>query len=448
MDDVEIHADYTFAWRWLLPAAPNVVCTGDEAVDRLLLASVRGQGDEAGVVALIDADACLRAGTVGELNVVMSSYSIAIYGSPKAVERLSRAIGLSRTFGMKNAHVSDYGLLPPSAPRVVVPLSNRASALQGLSLHNPGSRHGQWAVWVLRRLTAWGFLAPLKGKMLRIASSAPVQPWVLRNSSFNVLPGDDYALYLGAKGSNRKTVALPVNPQQAPERVIKTAEQSIPRIKLANEAIMLKRLAETPLAIHVPALYSFHENDSATIIVQEYRSVEPIKALQKQQAAIEFLNLMHSTGTTWVSLGDMIADEAPERTVHIKERRDTLRFLKRHVTGLPVPIGLVHGDFAPWNCGLAAGRLLVYDWEEGDLKGLLLDDAFSYAVLPLILVHHIKDTHLLAQRAIDLAKSLRVARTLDPRVIRACLVYWSLRRPAYFFPEIFTQIAVEVSDGL
>jgi hypothetical protein len=42
--------------------------------------------------------------------------------------------------------------------------------------------------------------------------------------------------------------------------------------------------------------------------------------------------------------------------------------------------GLIHGDFAPWNCRLANGQLFVFDWESAASNAPLLWDVFHFRV--------------------------------------------------------------------
>jgi hypothetical protein len=57
-----------------------------------------------------------------------------------------------------------------------------------------------------------------------------------------------------------------------------------------------------------------------------------------------------------------------------------------------VPVGLVHGDFAPWNV-LEAGRSLgVVDWEEARFDGLPFWDLWHYAVQTAALTRRSRST--------------------------------------------------------
>ena len=433
--------DYRFAWRWVLPGPPSLVMTGDKAADTFLREGIPAQPGAPKVV-VINADAWAGAAEAFDASALSDVDCFAVFGSWPSVRKLSRALGRAQ------ADVRDYGLLPPRAPRVVVPLSSRKSAIQGLSLHNPGSRHARWALWVLRRLAAWGVVAPLRQQMVRLISHDPLRPWVLAGLDASTFGGDDFALYLGAKGSNRKTVALPTGGSRRPERIIKTAEHALARKKLANEALMLRRLAGTTVSDHIPALVSFHETESVSVLVQEYRVVTPSNQADQQDAAARFLDLMYLAQQGWGPL-DTLMQRADHSLVGSDPCRvEILDVLRQKVGGLSVPIGLVHGDFAPWNCGFAAGQLVVYDWEEGQVDGLPLEDAFTYVVFPLLLVHHISDSRRLAAEAITFARRAHAGRNLEVRAIQACLVFWSLRRAGDFFPAVFTRMASEVINDL
>lgn len=433
--------DYRFGWRWLMPGRPVHVMTGDEASDAFVRECIPAHAGICGLL-VIDADAWMH-GKVAHPPVEPSKVTgYALVGSEHAVRKLTRS--LKRV----ESEMRDYGLLPPASPRVVVPLSSRTATIQGLSLHNPGSFSARVATRLLRSLAKVGIAMPLRRRMLRLIVAEPPLPWMLSGTDTSVWGAEDFALYLGARGPNRKTVCLPISDREGLRHIIKTAEWPLSKRKLANEALMLRHLATSEVAGHIPSLVSFRESDSASVLVQEFRAVSPCGLKKKRDAAAGFLSSLYRERSRRVSIELAIEAVGLKASFHDSERLELLAALRHKSRGLMVPSGLVHGDFAPWNCGVSDGKLVVYDWEEGELDGLPLDDAFSYSVFPNLLVQRISDTGKLAADAIAFAREVHAGNAPDPRLIRVCLALWSIGRPADFFPGLFNRMAREIIDGL
>ena len=66
-------------------------------------------------------------------------------------------------------------------------------------------------------------------------------------------------------------------------------------------------------------------------------------------------------GAEWQALGD-----------------EALRRASASLSGSPVPCGIMHGDFAPWNTQCGSDRLFVYDWESAEWDAPLGWDIFHF----------------------------------------------------------------------
>lgn len=186
--------------------------------------------------------------------------------------------------------------------RTWIDVTSAASRREGALLYRPGR-------WYLR------FVPHLLGALA-------VFPWPGRTRFSDILPGvglTDAAfatIYVG-NGSPRSKFTLKVRRRDGTEEIVKAARTQGGREAIKHEADVLKRL--DGMDGRAPVFLGMERQGDWLIARQ---SVLPTgrSPLRLQAEHVAFL------------------DE-----------------LKRR--------GLSHGDFAPWNCAIVKGRLVVWDWE-------------------------------------------------------------------------------------
>lgn len=448
MSDSSASLDYFFGWRWLLPTtkpgSPGVVIADKRSSEFLLAAlSLRppASGDEAPLLVVIDADLVLANPEVFNPKVMSGADTIVAYGTDSAVTRVAKYL----TPDQHETRI--YGLIPPSSPRVVVPLGDQSSTLFGLGLHRPGRSLAKLAVMGLKVLARLGFVWPLRRSRLLIASGRSARPALLETNKAITVDGQDFALYLGVAGSARKTIALPVG-KTVPQWIIKSAELPAARSKLANEARMLGELANTALAECVPSLHSFHSSASASVLVQQYFRASTKNGSNLDAAVREFLTNAAGIGTSQIPIKDFIASQIslPTEKAEISEDRIAkaavlLSKCAVKFSEILIPIGFTHGDFAPWNCLLEKTGLRVFDWEDGSSEGLFIGDAFNYVVMQRLLLRQDRNAVRIANEAVGFAKSIYGSQDIGVEQVEACFVIWCLSRIDYPFGEIYPEMA-------
>lgn len=449
MSDSSFLLDYKLGWRWLLPkikaGSPCTVIADDASSEFLLTAfALRPQisKNEKPQLVVIDADFANKNRMNFYPEAVTGADTIAIYGTSRAVSHVAKHMRLD------HSKFRDYGLIPPSSPRIVIPLGNQFSTLSGLGLHRPGRMVARLAVMTLKVLARFGFVWPLKRARLIIRVRDSARPALLENVNGIAVEGHDFALYLGVAGQVRKTVSLPVG-DFPPEWIVKSAELPAAREKLANEARILKYLQKSALSPHIPKLIDYQAGNTSSILVQQYLQKKLPVASNHDRALTSFLEsaaqlLNEKNVTLGAYIDEYISPTEENNCLLSNEQRSSLTRitaeLRNRFSNLAIPLGLVHGDFAPWNYGKIGETLVVYDWEDARLDGIAMSDAFSNSVLPDILVHGIRDPGRIASRALDFSYQVYRGRHA-PDHFRVFFALWSLSHLNGDFVDLYLDMA-------
>lgn len=205
--------------------------------------------------------------------------------------------------------------------RVLIDCSTRESRRDGVMMYRPGRT---WLRWI-PKLIAWFDWLPWKGKILSGADANTYSCLCVLNELQKQLGSFAYVtIYLG-NGSVRSKFCVKVKLKNQNDHdkeclILKLSNTEGGKAAIRQECKALELLGNTDLRNQVPLLMGSGD-----------------------------LN-----GWLWSAQSCLPRGESPNRLV--KEHFDFLESLKK--------VGLCHGDFAPWNCSIVAGKLYVYDWEE------------------------------------------------------------------------------------
>lgn len=439
--------DFKFGWRWLLPiqGCRTVALLGfdDDEVKfwQQAMPMCRFSNEPRAADAyIIDADR-VDDGTGGTSRVLKEAGMLCLVGRRRPVRKWQALLS-----GRAN-RLREYGLLPASNPRVVIPLQSSRDTSYALALHRPGRGVARLGVKLAGILARLGNTALLRGRSLIIATADPdAVPYGAVHAEIEARLKDspgDYALYLGVMGPNRKTVALPLG-EGEPRAIIKSATSPRARESLTNEAAVLECLKGTAVERYVPRLLGSADNHSGFSLLQEYRSRRPAGTRELETAVIDFLGLLSSINRRSRPLSTLLEALACEGigpgTVRGPAELEDIwaRLQALAGTGMLVWEHRAHGDFAPWNCFFTDQGFFVFDWEEGRECDLAFSDMFYFIVAPQLYLKRAPD----AQKTLDGIGRMadRVAEKagfgeIDIWVYLAC---WLLRRLETdpFYPEM------------
>lgn len=381
--------DYRFAWRWLLPSASGcgrlvgfderAACFWQESLPDVDWS----QPEQLPNLLLVEAGAGLNPAA---LTPGLAHTDVVAVVAPGAL-----ADRWCRHLEAELPYMREYGLLPASRPRMVVPLSSLQHAMMALSLHRPGRLLARMGVWVANLLARVGNYRALRRQVLLIATrNNAANPHGAQLAEVNEHLADrvdDFALYLGTLDDNRKTVVLPLGPGE-PQTLLKVAASLRAREAVRNEATALRAMAHTSLAKQVPTVDALVEAPEALTLYQSYRARVWCPPSRLESAAVRFLRQLVDLEARQVPLAEVLsslpAQVNAELSIPAQHAWVSLRtrLLAQAERGLHVHRHRGHGDFAPWNCAWTKQGFFVFDWEESHPQTLALGDAFYYSIAP------------------------------------------------------------------
>lgn len=404
--------DYKYAWRWLLPShlSDKLSFSGISANDRGWMLSegaigldADGEASPDGV--LINADRCADFGYEGKAKWLCA------WGRGRHVDLVRHRLG-------DFDYAREFALIPPSSPRVCVPLSSFRSIRMGLSLHRPGRLFARAAVILAIVAAAIGFRFHLRRNVLLVAGVSDRSTPSGLTGGADFLNGTyfncDFVVYFGHQSPERKTVVVPYA-FDGPEAVIKSASSDGSRGPLSNEAAALRELEETIVFDRVPKLISFSNGSRGLSLVQEYRKREVFRFYSVNRAVIEFLTDLGRVDRRKVSFFSLVSGQViASHEAYVSEEWLSNYVLDRWGADFSVYMSRTHGDFAVWNFVKTRKGIFVYDWERSCPSGLSGSDAFYYVVSPFLHVRKNPDPEIVLSRLI------RFSRRLYPRLGIPC----------------------------
>jgi hypothetical protein len=265
--------------------------------------------------------------------------------------------------------------------RWFVPLDTPAISSAALSLYTP---------------TRWS--AKVKRGVARLAMHARLPVWYRDHiwiaqrecppieSAVNPLfPGHDvrWALSSGAPegARNRKASALIISRRGEMLAFVKLARSEIARRILMRETHMLEQLGKvSAVAESTPRLLFSGEIGQTLALAQKPLTGAPAPAELSPSHRAFLKSLQTPVMITAADVPMAIGLQARLRGLPTL-RPDLVDICDRVMEELAtfeVPITIVHGDFAPWNLRIENGKVLAFDWEYGEMRGLPLIDEIHY----------------------------------------------------------------------
>ncbi len=439
--------DREFGWRWLLGRSPGdpIALFGFECGDFGRLFDEegtvwRGRPCAIGTSVLVNADSTVSdRAEVREM--IRDGASVAVIGRASNVRRWRARL-------LRFDEFREYGLLPGSSPRVIVPLGHARWIRHALALHRPGRALARAGVRLAGALSRVGLARMLFRSRLYVARHT-TQPDASEAGGVADAQGitdahpHDFALYLGTADENRKTVVLPLG-SGVPRAIIKIGRTTVARESLLREARNLQALEETSLADRVPRLIDLRENGHQVALRMEYRPRRAARTRLVAMGAEAFLAELGALGrgearlSKWLERDDLAAALQSAGALGSVLERAASR-------GAMLQLQRIHGDFTPWNCSWTDAGFFVFDWEEGRPGQLACSDAFSYVIAPALLIERRADPVRVVTNALELAG--RVARriALTPSDLPIHLAAWLLARSAKQYEPRLVALLAEVA---
>jgi hypothetical protein len=267
--------------------------------------------------------------------------------------------------------------------RWFVPLDSGAMAAAGFSLYTPARRSAHWKKRLVR--LAARLRVPMWYRDTVVIASR--QPPPLEAKLAEIFPNEliRVALSSGAPepAINRKASTVVLGPGGRVMGFVKVSGTDLSRRILEHEATILPALADrATVAAFVPKLLFAGEVDERYVTVQSPLPGNAAAA-RLTPAHRQFLSQLRSAQIKPASATQMVA-ALPAKIAALSPARPelaaSLEAVMPTLHALQVPSTIVHGDFAPWNLHVHAGRIAAFDWEYGQLDGLPLVDETHYVI--------------------------------------------------------------------
>ena len=183
-------------------------------------------------------------------------------------------------------------------------------------------------------------------------------------------------IYVGTPGPQQKAVVVLVDSDSGePLGVMKVALEEDARASLLREARTLQLLARAGVQ-NVPVLLASEEAGR-----RAWQTAVPGKLTSRKltELHVDWLLQLPRTGkatTLGIQKQMLCRLVADQRSAVSAQHLRVVSTAIQHIDGQsPIPLVLVHGDFAPWNLKqLANCELAAIDWEDTDFEGLPLWD--------------------------------------------------------------------------
>jgi Phosphotransferase enzyme family len=257
-------------------------------------------------------------------------------------------------------------------PRWVLPLAGRRVLRSAMAVYTPVTLRGLAAWHGARAVVSCGFGQLLPGQ--RLSARPPLLDSV---SQLIGIEGGHVAAASSFDGE--RGVLCVIDDSGRIRAFVKLAWSDQHAESLRRERDTLERLRGMSMMVRLPrVIFSGELEDVATLVITPVLGRPRLRpgglSVQLVQASATIFR--DHAGRRPLAAGLPIDAEDPEWNRLLGETRAAIEpWAERSV-----PVGLVHGDFAPWNL-LEAGRSIgVVDWEEARFDGLPFWDLWHYAV--------------------------------------------------------------------
>ena len=274
----------------------------------------------------------------------------------------------------------------------LIPLQSRRAAARALDLYAAQRRGARLVRQALAVGMRWGlgrFLLPTMSLVAGGNAALRIRPLLLETHLEDVLGcrGLSLAISSGTPGRDRKPVVLALTREGTPLGYVKVGWGGPATGLVRREVAVLHRLRLLqPRAFTVPRVLhaGWWQHRFVCMLSTSAQRVVPAPALLRPQI-FEALKELARLHIRWVLLRESPAWRTLLRRIARLPDAGTRAMLRRgacqaasSVAARPLPFHFSHGDFAPWNIKLEAGRPLIFDWEYSLEEGMPARDLFHF----------------------------------------------------------------------
>jgi hypothetical protein len=352
--------------------------------------------------------------------------------------------------------VDELAVLPSvQRPRLLVPLTSARAASRALRHYTTSKRTVRWGTAVL----AAGARVGLGHTLFRDRLSVSVPAGAADHDLAEIVLEEHLKRVLGRRDIHVGVVFNAGRPQKKPVLWLIDARGNLiayakigwnahTRALVRHEANVLRQLTERkppPRSFDVAALIYGGRWQSLEVLVVEahpgspwYRRRRMLTELPldatREAAALEepLATRAFASSDYWTRYRGRIGDSGlgSGNTDATEAVSELVARLEERYSDLELSFGTAHGDWLPWNMGVVADRLLVWDWERAATHVPVGTDAIHF-LFQVELNLRRRSPRVAVARTLELARelfpSLTLPRRLAPLLLALHLIEMTLR---------------------
>ena len=263
-------------------------------------------------------------------------------------------------------------------PFLFLPSDNRA-ATKSLEIYPAQTTKARLAKAALGLMLHVGLRAGLQKISLTISTTDPFAVFLRAAARVEPCEPFSFAVLTGNPSApGRRHVFLLFNSAAQPVAVVKAGATTKARELITHETAILSSFA--PDQSGLPKLRGACELDNVSAFAMDF-----IEGISPGEDSVADLSKILSS---WVDAEKVITLAVTKAWGRLVEAYGPFDFpsVYKELQDLPIHPVLMHGDFAPWNVKVSAGRWTVLDWERGERVGIPAWDWFHFIVQPAVLV--------------------------------------------------------------
>jgi len=215
-----------------------------------------------------------------------------------------------------------------------------------------------------------------------------------------------FAISIGARGKYQKITVQAMKRNGEVLGFAKIPMTAAAEDRARREAEVLSKLGSYPhLDDCIPKLLWAGDWQDTFLLFEA-----PVRGLQGPEkfgdVHFEFLHKLHRVDRR-VEPGDELVAKAAEEWAHAEPAMDpqlrsvgaeALAMAESLLEGVPVPCGMSHGDFTPWNTKVHDGKLKVFDWEAAEFAPVWWDVLHFYTQTACLLKNSVVNLRIPAEQ--------------------------------------------------
>ena len=270
-----------------------------------------------------------------------------------------------------------------------LPTDNRAAAT-ALEIYPAQTAKARLAKAALGMMLRVGLRVGLRKISLTISSTDHFAAFL--RAAAQVEPGEPFSFAVltgNPSAPGRRHVFLLFNSASEPVAVVKAGVTNRARELIAHETSLLTAFVSAQTGL--PKVRGACELDNLSAFAMDF--IKGTSPGNDTGVALEKIFSSWADSAKQIELGETAAWQRLVQSHGAAAMPDAVRGLET-LRVLPV---LMHGDFAPWNVKVSAGRWTVLDWERGERVGIPAWDWFHFVVQPAVLVRREMTTTTMAR---------------------------------------------------